>query len=48
MIGRYNTIAGSPNTWIATDPVFVVGNGVSNARSNALTLFKNGSMVIQL
>jgi hypothetical protein len=46
--GRNNdTTAASSNMWINTDPLFVVGNGVSIFnRSNALTLFKNGDMTI--
>src|SRR5437773_1459047 len=42
VIGRYNIISGNSNSWISTDPVFVVGNGVQPAynRSNALTLLK--------
>ena len=34
----------SPNSWITTDPIFVVANGATNAsRSNALTILKNGT-----
>ena len=42
----------STNTWVATDPVFIVGNGqVANdgsvvTRSNALTILKNGNVGI--
>jgi hypothetical protein len=45
-IGSYNdTIPGSNKTsWIATDPVFTIGNGNAiNVRSNALTIYKNGN-----
>ena len=36
--------AASPNSWITTDPLFVVANGATNAsRSNALTILKNGT-----
>jgi hypothetical protein len=48
-IGRYNdSIASSSNTtWVATDPLFIAGNGTSNAaRSNALVLYKNGNLII--
>lgn len=48
-IGRYNdTIAGAdPNQWIPTDPILMIGNGTaSNARSNALTVLKNGNVGI--
>lgn len=42
--GRYNIIQGNNNAEVATDPVFAVGNGTSDAsRSNALTILKNGN-----
>lgn len=46
--GRFNdTTAVSTNGWINTDPLFIVGNGLTSSnRSNALTLFKNGNMTI--
>ena len=49
-IGAYNdSIATSnPTTWIETDPLVTVGNGVSNTtRKNALTIYKNGNHDIQ-
>lgn len=52
VIGRYNTIAGSTNSWSSTDPLFVVGNGNKNTftgittRNNALTLTKGGNLTI--
>jgi hypothetical protein len=47
VMGRYNAFSGSTTTWVSTDPVLVVGNGLSDAsRSNALTLLKNGNMTI--
>lgn len=45
-LGRYNdTIVGSSrNSWVATDPLLIVGNGSSNvARSNAFVIYKNGN-----
>ena len=44
-IGRWNqTIAGTATSWVLTDPLFVVGNGTaSGARSNAMTILKNGN-----
>jgi len=46
-LGRFNVIAGNATTWVATDPVLVVGNGTSDGfRSNALTLLKNGNLTI--
>lgn len=44
-IGRYNVTSGNSTSWVTTDPVFAVGNGTSpTARSNALTLYKNGNL----
>jgi len=49
VIGRYNIISGTTNSWVATDPVFVIGNGSNAAsRSNALTVLKNGNVGIGL
>jgi len=50
VVGSYNeTIAGSSDSWIATEPIFVVGNGASSAaRSNAVTILKNGNVGIGL
>jgi Chaperone of endosialidase len=48
VIGRYNLVAGSTTTWQASDPLFVIGNGSSNAlRSNAVTVLKNGCVGLQ-
>lgn len=43
-VGMYNTIpTSSTNSFVGTDPLFIVGNGPSNAaRSNALVIQKNG------
>jgi len=44
--GLYTAYATSPNatTFIATDRIFTIGNGTSNAaRSNAIEVFKNGN-----
>lgn len=48
VIGQYNFDPGNYNLtqWIATDPLFVVGNGTSSVRSNALTVLKNGNIGI--
>ncbi|WP_052700103.1 tail fiber domain-containing protein [Methylocucumis oryzae] len=46
-LGQYNAVAGSTTTWVATDPLLVVGNGSDASHlSNALTLLKNGNMTI--
>ena len=46
VIGRFNdTIAGSNlYTWVNSDPLFIIGNGTSNAnRKNAMIILKNGN-----
>ncbi len=46
-MGQFNVGGGNPTTWIATDPLFEIGNGTANnARKNALTVYKNGNMKI--
>lgn len=47
VIGQYNVISGNVNSWVATDPLFVIGNGLSSsARANAMTVLKNGNVGI--
>lgn len=48
VFGRYAAITTSSNTtqWVATDPVLQIGNGNDQARSNALTVLKNGNIGI--
>jgi hypothetical protein len=47
VVGRCNLISGNTTNWIPTDPIFVIGNGEStSARSNAMTVLKNGSVGI--
>ena len=47
VLGRYNVIAGNPDSWVSSDPVLVVGNGSDDANpSNALVLLKNGNLTI--
>ncbi|MBI5219965.1 MAG: hypothetical protein HY958_13645 [Bacteroidia bacterium] len=42
VFGTWNIISGDKTNWIPTDPLFVIGNGTSTLRSNALTILKNG------
>ena len=44
IIGYYNELTtGNASTWVATDPLFVIGNGRGETtRSNALVMLKNG------
>jgi hypothetical protein len=44
VIGGYNTVAGTANSWVATDPAFVIGNGTSSQRRNAFEVLKNGKV----
>ncbi|UCG28104.1 MAG: tail fiber domain-containing protein, partial [Bacteroidales bacterium] len=48
VVGRFNDLTSSSSTsWVATDPLFIVGNGSSTSvRSNALTVLKNGNVGI--
>lgn len=48
--GRFNTVpAGQdPNSWVASDQLFVIGNGTSDtSRNNALEVKKDGTVTIQ-
>ncbi len=46
VIGQFNVVAGDSLEWKATDPLFVVGNGLNDSnRSNALTINKDGKSV---
>ncbi|HPG11087.1 MAG TPA: tail fiber domain-containing protein [Chitinophagaceae bacterium] len=42
-IGANNIGGGNSEKWIASDPLFEIGNGTINKRSNALTVLKNGN-----
>ena len=47
VLGRYNSIYGDKTNWVENDPIFVIGNGSSDAnRSNAITILKNGNVGI--
>lgn len=47
-IGRYNlTGSGTTNSWISTEPLVEIGNGVdATHRANAVTVLKNGNVGI--
>lgn len=47
-IGRYNVDSiGNDETWVNTDPLFMIGNGTDAAnKSNAFTVLKNGKTAI--
>lgn len=47
VVGSYNTLDGSTSSWVSTDPIFVVGNGLSStSRSDAMVVQKNGAVFI--
>ncbi|NVO08394.1 MAG: tail fiber domain-containing protein [Bacteroidales bacterium] len=47
-VGAYNVVEGTPGSWIATDPIFAVGNGTSSSSlSNAVTVYKDGTMKLK-
>lgn len=47
-IGRYNLGGGSYISWIATDPLFEIGNGSGpSTKNNALTILKSGNMGVK-
>ncbi|MEM6348083.1 MAG: hypothetical protein AAF927_29605, partial [Bacteroidota bacterium] len=42
-LGRFNVVAGDSASWVATDPIFMIGDGTSNNnRSNSFVIQKNG------
>ena len=45
-IGNRNVILGNATSWVATDPIFVIGNGDVSVPSNAFTVLKNGRTAI--
>lgn len=44
--GRYNDTISASGGWVGTEPLFMLGNGDFNARSNALMVTKDGNMTI--
>ena len=47
VVGSWNVLSGTTNSWVSTDPIFVIGNGPnSSIRSNAMTVLKNGNVGI--
>ena len=49
VMGQFNVGGGSYTIgWLATDPIFEIGNGTSSsALSDALVVYKNGSATFQ-
>ena len=50
VIGRYNNdTTGNSDTWVDTDPLFIIGNGDdASTRHNAFTVLKNGKTSINI
>lgn len=52
-LGQYNVGLNSgggsatATSWVATDPLFEVGNGTSSTHADALVVYKNGTAVLQ-
>ncbi len=47
VLGQYNEISGTTDSWVDTDPLFVIGNGAnSTSTNNAVTVLKNGNVGI--
>lgn len=47
VLGTYNVGGGSKTTWVATDPIFEIGNGTSSTPSDAMVVYKNGNAILQ-
>ena len=47
VLGTYNVGGGDQLDWVATDPLFEIGNGTSSTPSDALVVYKNGSAAFQ-
>ncbi len=46
-LGRYNLVTGDSANWVGSDPVFMIGDGTSDAnRSNSFIIQKNGQTAI--
>ncbi|HPC98726.1 MAG TPA: hypothetical protein PL040_07105 [Bacteroidales bacterium] len=46
VVGTYNIATGDKTTWNNNDPLFVVGNGDSNTRHDALKVLKSGALYV--
>ncbi len=47
VMGQYNLVEGTTDSWVTTDPLFVIGNGNDEiVRSNAVTVLKDGKVGI--
>jgi hypothetical protein len=46
VIGAYNKIEGTIDSWLDNEPLFVIGNGNPTIRSNAFAVTKNGNIIL--
>lgn len=46
VVGKDNEIFGTTDSWVDTDPLFVIGNGNGVTHKNAMTVLKNGNVGI--
>lgn len=47
VVGAWNVGGGDPDNWIASDPLFEVGNGSWQTQSDAFVVYKNGNVTAQ-
>lgn len=45
--GTYNVGGGTATSWVATDPLFEIGNGTSSTHSDAFEVLKNGNATLK-
>ncbi|NNF33604.1 MAG: hypothetical protein HKN68_05825 [Saprospiraceae bacterium] len=46
-LGKFNTVVGDSASWVSTDPIFIIGDGLTNTtRSNSFMIQKNGQTSI--
>lgn len=45
--GTYNVGGGTATSWVATDPLFEIGNGTSSTHSDAFVVLKNGNATLK-
>jgi hypothetical protein len=46
-VGAFNVGGGNGTSWVATDPLFEIGNGTGSSPSDAVLVQKNGNMTVQ-
>jgi hypothetical protein len=46
VIGAHNLGGGTTTSWVATDPLFEIGNGTTTTNADALIVYKNGNAIL--